>query len=53
LESALRQMPDAVDAYRALSDTRKKQIIYWLESAKTEKTRQTRIDKIMEEIHGH
>ena len=32
----------------ALPDTRKKQIIYWLESAKTEKTRQTRIDKIME-----
>ena len=53
LESALRQMPGAVDAYRALPVTRKKQIIYWLESAKTEKTRQSRIHTIMEEIHGH
>ena len=25
----------------------------WLESAKTEKTRQTRIHTILEEIHGH
>lgn len=53
LERALRQRPGAVEAYRALPVTRKKQIIYWLESAKTERTRQTRIHSILEEIHGH
>lgn len=53
LESALRQVPGAIDAYRLLPATRKKQIIYWLQSAKSEKTQQSRIHKIVEEIHGH
>jgi hypothetical protein len=50
---ALRQLPGARDAQRALPDSRKKQLIDWLQSAKTEKTLQSRIHKIMEEANGH
>ena len=52
LETALRQMPGGVDAYRALPVSRKKQIIYWLETAKSEQTKQDRIRKIVDEIQG-
>jgi uncharacterized protein YdeI (YjbR/CyaY-like superfamily) len=50
LESALRKAADALSAYRALPDSRKKQYIYWLQSAKREETKQKRIRKIVEEV---
>ena len=50
LESALRKIDGAIKAYRALPASRKKTYIYWLESAKREETRQSRIQKILEEV---
>jgi uncharacterized protein YdeI (YjbR/CyaY-like superfamily) len=52
LENALRKTADALPAYRALPDSRKKQYIYWLQSAKREETKQKRIQKIVEEVLG-
>jgi len=50
LEPTLRKTKGALAAYRSLPDSRKKQYIYWLQSAKREETRQRRIQKIIEEI---
>jgi uncharacterized protein YdeI (YjbR/CyaY-like superfamily) len=50
LENALRKAASALSAYRALPDSRKKQYIYWLQSAKREETKQKRIQKIVEEV---
>ena len=50
LERALRDKPGALSAYQALSDSRKKQYIYWLQSAKREDTKRKRIQKILEEV---
>lgn len=50
LERALNQVDDGVDAYIALPDSRKKQLIYWLQSAKREETRKRRIKSIIEEV---
>ena len=47
LESALRQTPGAREAYLALPPSRRKQLIYLLQSAKTAATRQRRIEKIV------
>ena len=52
LENALRKKEGGVNAYQALADSRKKQYIYWIQSAKREETKQKRIQKIVEEILG-
>lgn len=52
LEAALGQIEGGVDAYLALPPSRRKQIIYWLESAKTGATKQRRIQKVIEELPG-
>ena len=50
LENALRKEKGALDTYRALPDSRKKQYIYWLQTAKREETRRKRIEKIIHEL---
>lgn len=50
LDLELRKVSGALSAYQALPDSRKKQYIYWLQSAKREDTQQRRIKKILEEI---
>jgi uncharacterized protein YdeI (YjbR/CyaY-like superfamily) len=50
LESELRKIDGGLSAYRALSDSRKKQYIYWLQSAKREETKQRRVQKIIDEV---
>ena len=50
LESALQTKEGALSAYQALSISRKKQYIYWLQSAKREDTKKRRIQKIIEEL---
>ena len=50
LEKEMRKVDGAVTAYKALSVTRKKQYIYWLQSAKREDTKRRRIQKIIEEV---
>jgi uncharacterized protein YdeI (YjbR/CyaY-like superfamily) len=52
LEAALRRRKGAIAAYRALPASRKKQYIYWLQSAKRAVTRRKRIAKIVEEVMG-
>jgi uncharacterized protein YdeI (YjbR/CyaY-like superfamily) len=52
LEKALHSRKGAIAAYRALPASRKKQYIYWLQSAKRPATRQSRIEKIVEEVAG-
>jgi uncharacterized protein YdeI (YjbR/CyaY-like superfamily) len=50
LENELRKKKGALSAYRALPDSRKKQYIYWMQSAKREETKQRRIQKIVNEV---
>ena len=50
LEVALRKREGALSAYMALPASRKKQYIYWLQSAKRGETKQRRIQKIVEEV---
>lgn len=50
LLKALSKVKGGLDAYQALPDSRKKQLIYWLQSAKREETRTRRINSIIEEI---
>jgi uncharacterized protein YdeI (YjbR/CyaY-like superfamily) len=50
LERELQKTEGALSSYQALPDSRKKQYIYWLQSAKREETKQRRIKKIVEEI---
>ncbi len=52
LEKALRRKKGAIAAYRALPASRKKQYIYWLQSAKRPETVQRRIAKIVKELGG-
>jgi uncharacterized protein YdeI (YjbR/CyaY-like superfamily) len=52
LEKALRRRKGAIAAYRALPASRKKQYIYWLQSAKRPGTLRRRIEKIVEEVVG-
>ena len=52
LESALRKIDGAISAYQSLPDSRKKQYIYWLQTAKQEATKQRRIQKIVQEVLG-
>ena len=50
LETALVSLPGGLDAYRALPHSRKKQLIYWLQSAKKAETRSKRIKSIIDEV---
>jgi uncharacterized protein YdeI (YjbR/CyaY-like superfamily) len=50
LEIALQKTDGALAAYRSLPASRKKQYLYWLESAKREATRQRSIRKIVEQV---
>ncbi len=50
LRNSLQRRKGAITEYRALSKSRKKQLLYWLESAKQDKTRKNRILKIVEEV---
>ena len=52
LEAALSQVTGGIDAYLALPPSRRKQIIWWLESAKSEVTRQRRVQQIVAELPG-
>jgi uncharacterized protein YdeI (YjbR/CyaY-like superfamily) len=48
----LDQIEGATGAYHALPDSRKKQFIYWLQTAKRSATKRRRIEKIVEEVLG-
>jgi uncharacterized protein YdeI (YjbR/CyaY-like superfamily) len=50
LLQALKEKEGALEAYKALKNSRKKQYLYWLHSAKREETRNRRIQKIIHEI---
>ncbi|MHC4582078.1 MAG: YdeI/OmpD-associated family protein [Planctomycetota bacterium] len=50
LKSALRRRRGAIAAYRALKPSRKKEFLYWLETAKQDITRKSRIQKIVDEM---
>lgn len=50
LEKALKQINGALPKYQALPDSRKKQFIYWLQSAKRTETKEKRIQKIINEL---
>ena len=50
LEIALRKIDGALVSYQNLPDSRKKRYIYWLQSSKKEETKQSRIQKIIDEI---
>jgi uncharacterized protein YdeI (YjbR/CyaY-like superfamily) len=52
LEEALRQREGGVAAYHAQPHSRKKQFIYWLQTAKRPATKRRRIEKIMDEVLG-
>jgi uncharacterized protein YdeI (YjbR/CyaY-like superfamily) len=52
LEKALRQVEGALAAYRALPASRKKQFIYWRQSAKRPATKRRRVEKIVQEVVG-
>lgn len=52
LEKALRRRKGALAAYQGLPDSRKKQYIFWLQSAKRPTTLQRRIEKIVVEVVG-
>jgi uncharacterized protein YdeI (YjbR/CyaY-like superfamily) len=52
LERALSQIEGGVTAYQALPASRKKQFIYWLQSAKRPETKARRIQAIVDEVSG-
>ncbi len=52
LETALRGEKGALSTYSALPDSRKKQYIFWLQTAKREDTKQRRIQRIIDEVLG-
>ena len=52
LEAALRRKKGAIAAYRALPDSRKKQYLYWIQSAKREQTKLRRIEEIVKQFLG-
>ena len=52
LEKALRQRKGAVAAYRSLPPSRRKQLLYWLLSAKRPETVKKRIEAILDEVAG-
>ena len=50
LEKALRKRKGALGAYRGLTHSRKRQILRWLLTAKSQATRQRRIEAVIQEI---
>ena len=50
LAKALRRKKGALDAYRSLKNSRKKQLLYWLSTAKRDATRIDRIEAIVKEV---
>jgi uncharacterized protein YdeI (YjbR/CyaY-like superfamily) len=52
LEKVLRRKKGALAAYRALPDSRKKQFIFWIQSAKRQATKDRRIQSIVGEVLG-
>ena len=50
LRNALRRRKGAIKEFWSLTQSRKKQLLYWLETAKKEKTRKNRIQKIVDEV---
>ena len=50
LKNALRRRRGAIAAYRALKPSRKKRFLYWLQTAKQDITRKSRIQKIVDEM---
>ena len=52
LESASLQVEGGAAAYHALTDSARSSSIYWLQTAKTEATRQRRIQQIVDEALG-
>ena len=52
LDHALRRVPGSLEAFRGLPPSRRQQLVYWLESAKRQETRERRIKAILLEI-GH
>jgi uncharacterized protein YdeI (YjbR/CyaY-like superfamily) len=52
LEKVLRDRPNSLDAYRALPDSRKKQFIFWITSAKRPATVRRRVAAILKELLG-
>jgi uncharacterized protein YdeI (YjbR/CyaY-like superfamily) len=50
LEKALRKHKGALEAYKALPDSKKKRYLYWLQTAKKETTLQKRIAIIIEAL---
>ena len=49
LLQALKERKGALEAYKTFKNSRKKQLIYWLQSAKREETKDRRIQKIVNE----
>jgi uncharacterized protein YdeI (YjbR/CyaY-like superfamily) len=49
LAGALRRRKGALAGFRALADSRKKQLLYWFQTAKTPETRQRRSEAIVRE----
>jgi uncharacterized protein YdeI (YjbR/CyaY-like superfamily) len=52
LEKALRRKKGAIAAYRSLNDSRKKQLLHWLFTARRPETRRKRIEAIVKEVGG-
>ena len=52
LARALRRRKGAIAGYRALPDSRKKQLLHWLFTAKRDETRASRIAAIVSESLG-
>jgi uncharacterized protein YdeI (YjbR/CyaY-like superfamily) len=50
LVAALRQKKGAIAAYRGLPDSKKKQYVYWIQSAKRDQTRRKRIEEIVKRV---
>jgi uncharacterized protein YdeI (YjbR/CyaY-like superfamily) len=52
LEKSLRRRKGALAGYRSLTPSRKKQLVHWLLTAKSEATRQRRLQAILQEAAG-
>jgi uncharacterized protein YdeI (YjbR/CyaY-like superfamily) len=52
LETALRSHPGALESYQELRTSRKKQLLYWLQSAKRPETVKRRIEAILKDVRS-
>jgi uncharacterized protein YdeI (YjbR/CyaY-like superfamily) len=50
LEAALRRKKGAIAAYRALPNSKKKQYVYWIQSAKREQTVLKRVEQVVKQV---